>query len=215
MGKTRVMIVDDHPIMQLGLAELIGAEPDLEVCGTAGEVSEALQKIDALRPEVAVVDISLKGGSGIELIEQCKSRYGDVRILVSSMYDESLFAERALRAGAMGFINKQENTDLLIVAIRQIIGGQVYLSPKMANRLLRTVVGGVPPSGDPIVGLSTRELEVFELIGQGMTTKQVARKLHLSPKTIETHREKIKSKLNLKNSAELSCRAVQWVLERR
>jgi DNA-binding NarL/FixJ family response regulator len=215
MGKTRVLVVDDHPIMQLGLSELINAEPDLEVCATAGDVTEALQKIESTQPEVAIVDISLKGGSGIELLEQIKSRHHEVKVLVSSMYDESLFAERALRAGAMGFINKQETTDKVIAALRQILGGQIYVSPRMANRLLRTVVGGAASTADPIVGLSTRELEVFELIGQGMTTKQVARKLHLSPKTIETHREKIKSKLNLKNSAELSCRAVQWVLERR
>ncbi len=215
MTKTRVFIVDDHPVVRLGLAELIEHEPDLEVCGTAAEVSEAMHQIESVHPDVAVVDISLKGGNGIELIEQTKARHTDVKILVSSMYDESLFAERALRAGAMGFINKQEPPDELLSALRQVISGQVYLSARMANRLLNCVVGGRAPQRDPIEGLSNRELEVFELVGQGMTTKQIARRLTLSPKTIETHREKIKKKLSLKNSAELSCRAVQWVLERR
>lgn len=212
--KSRVLIVDDHPIIQVGLAELINAEPDMEVCGTATDVDGALEEIDSKHPDVAIVDISLKGGNGLALIEQVKNRHAQIRMLVSSMYDESLFAERALRAGAMGFVNKQEDSEKLIQAIRMVQTGQVYLSPKMANRLLNSVVAGQPANLNPVGGLSNRELEVFEHIGQGLTTKQIARKLHLSPKTIETHREKIKSKLNLKNSAELSCRAVQWVLER-
>lgn len=215
MGKTRVLIVDDHPVMRMGLTELIEHEPDLEVCGTAADVAEAMQLIDAHHPDVAIVDISLRGGNGIELIEQAKARHAEVKVLVSSMYDEALFAERVLRAGAMGFINKQEPPEEMLSALRQVISGQVYLSARMANRLLNCVVGGRTPQRDPIEGLSNRELEVFELVGQGMTTKQIARRLVLSPKTIETHREKIKKKLGLKNSAELSCRAVQWVLERR
>lgn len=215
MGKSRVLVVDDHPIVQLGLADLIAHEPDLEVCATAADVSEAIQQVETVRPNVAVIDISLKGGSGIELIELLRNRHPELKMLVSSMHDESLFAERALRAGAMGFINKQEAPEEVIAAIRQVLSGQVYLSARMANRLLHCVVGGKSLHHNPIEDLSNRELEVFELIGQGMTTKQIARKLHLSPKTIETHREKIKRKLDLKNSAELSCRAVQWSLERR
>lgn len=215
MNKTRVLIVDDHPVMRLGMVELLEGEPDMEICGTASDVPEGLQQIEALHPDVAIVDISLKGGNGIELIEHAKARHLDVKMLVSSMYDESLFAERVLRAGAMGFISKQEPPEEMLSALRQVIAGQVYLSVRMANRLLNCVVGGRTPQRDPIEGLSNRELEVFELVGQGMTTKQIARRLTLSPKTIETHREKIKKKLSLKNSAELGCRAVQWVLERR
>jgi DNA-binding NarL/FixJ family response regulator len=214
MDKARVLIVDDHPVTQHGLAELINAEPDLMACGAAGDIAEAIEQIEHCRPDAAIIDLSLRDGSGIALIEQVKSRYPEMRMLVSSMYDESLFAERVMRAGAMGYINKQETTEKLIFAIRQVLLGEVYLSPRMANRLLRCVVRGSLGSDNPIDGLSNRELEVFELIGQGMTTKQIAGRLHLSPKTIETHREKIKGKLALRNSAELSCRAVQWVIER-
>lgn len=214
-SRYRVLIVDDHPIVRHGLAELVGHEPDLQVCGEAGDTPEALRQVEATQPHVVIVDISLKSGHGIELIEQIKAKYDQIKMLVSSIHDESLFAERALRAGAMGYINKQEATEKVIDAIRQVLRGEIYLSPRMSNRLLHTVVGGDRLNEDPIGGLSNRELEVFEMIGQGLTTKQIAGKLHLSPKTIETHREKIKMKLNLANSTELSHRAVQWVLENR
>jgi len=211
----RVLIVDDHPVVRRGLAELINDEPDLEVCGEACDASDALRQVEVKHPDVVVVDISLQSGNGIELIQQIKERDDRIKTLVSSMHDESLFAERALRAGAMGYLNKQEPTEKVIDAIREVINGQVYLSSKMANRLLQSVVGGETLDQDPIGSLSNRELEVFELIGQGLTTKKIAGRLHLSPKTIETHREKIKTKLNLSNSTELSRRAVQWVLEHR
>jgi DNA-binding NarL/FixJ family response regulator len=213
--KYRVLIVDDHPIVRHGLAELIAHEPDLEVCGEASDTPEALRQVEATQPHVVIVDISLKSGHGIDLIEQVKAKDERIKMLVSSIHDESLFAERALRAGAMGYINKQEATEKVIDAIRQVLRGEIYLSPRMSNRLLHTVVGGERLDQNPIEGLSNRELEVFEMIGQGLTTKQIAGKLHLSPKTIETHREKIKMKLNLANSTELSHRAVQWVLENR
>ena len=174
-----------------------------------------MHQVEATQPHVVIVDISLKSGHGIDLIEQIKAKDEHIRMLVSSIHDECLFAERALRAGAMGYINKQEATEKVIDAIRQVIRGDIYLSPRMSNRLLHTVVGGDRLEQNPIEGLSNRELEVFEMIGQGLTTKQIAGKLHLSPKTIETHREKIKMKLNLANSTELSHRAVQWVLENR
>lgn len=211
----RVLIVDDHPVVRRGLAELIGDEPDLEVCGEASDAPDALRQVEMKHPDVVVVDISLQAGNGIELIQQIKERDERIKTLVSSMHDESLFAERALRAGAMGYINKQEPTERVIDAIHEVLGGQVYLSARMANRLLQSVVGGETLEQDPIGSLSNRELEVFELIGQGLTTKKIAGRLHLSPKTIETHREKIKTKLNLNNSTELSRRAVQWVLENR
>jgi DNA-binding NarL/FixJ family response regulator len=211
----RVLIVDDHPVVRRGLAELISDEPDLEVCGEASDAPDALRQVETRHPDVVVVDISLQSGNGIELIQQIKERDERIKTLVSSMHDESLFAERALRAGAMGYINKQEPTEKVIDAIREVLSGQVYLSARMANRLLQSVVGGETLEQDPIGSLSNRELEVFELIGQGLTTKKIAGRLHLSPKTIETHREKIKTKLNLSNSTELSRRAVQWVLENR
>lgn len=214
-GKYRVLIVDDHPIVRHGLAELISAEPDMEVCGQASDTNEALEQVEATHPHVAVIDISLKSGHGIELIEQIKTRDRHLKMLVSSIHDETLFAERALRAGAMGYLNKQEAVEKIIEALRQILRGEIYLSPSMSNRLLHAVVSGEPLDENPIDSLSNRELEVFEMIGQGLSTKQIARKLHLSPKTVETHREKIKSKLNLANSTELSHRAIQWVLENR
>jgi DNA-binding NarL/FixJ family response regulator len=207
-----VLIVDDHPLVRRGLAELLAAEKDLEVCGEAADADEAVRLIEQRKPQVVVLDLSLKNSNGIELIERIKARDNGVRVLVSSMHDESLFAERVLRAGGMGYINKQEPIEKLILAIRQILQGDVYLSPRMAGRLLQAAVGA-PLDRNPIETLSNRELEVFQFIGQGMTTKQIAQKLELSPKTIETHREKIKSKLNLANSIELSRHAVRWVLQ--
>jgi DNA-binding NarL/FixJ family response regulator len=214
-AKSRVLIVDDHPLVRHGLAELIEDDPKLEVCGEAADAEEALRQVEATHPHVVVVDISLKSGHGIELIEQIKARHEHVRMLVSSVHDESLFAERALRAGAMGYVNKQEATETVIGAIHQILRGEIYLSEDMANRLLKTVVGGEPLDEDPIKSLSNREIEVFEMIGQGLATKEIGKKLHLSPKTVETHREKIKSKLNLASSTELTHRAMQWVMENR
>jgi DNA-binding NarL/FixJ family response regulator len=209
----RVLIVDDHPIVRRGLADLIAREPDLEVCGEASDAAEALSQLETARPAVAVIDISLRSGHGLELIAQIKAKDERVKMLVSSMHDELLFAERSLRAGATGYIPKQEPTEKLVDAIREVVHGGVYLTPRMSNRLLHHVVGGKPLDENPITGLSNRELEVFEMIGQGLTTQQIAQRLHLSAKTVETHREKIKGKLNLKNSSELSRRAVQWSLE--
>lgn len=212
--KYRVLIVDDHPIVRRGLADLIDQEADLEVCGEASDTAEALRLVDSAAPDVAVIDMSLKSGHGLELIEQIRLKNDRVKMLVSSMHDELLFAERSLRAGAMGYVPKHEPTEKLVDAIRQVLRGQVYLTPRMSNRLLHCVVGGTAAEdNNPIKGLSNRELEVFEMIGQGLTTQNIAQKLQLSDKTVETHREKIKRKLNLRNSAELSRSAVQWVLE--
>jgi DNA-binding NarL/FixJ family response regulator len=213
--QVRVLIVDDHPLVRRGLAETIAAESDMAVCGEAADGSEALRLVEAAHPHVMIIDLSLKTGHGIDLIEQIKARDDQIKMIVSSMHDESLFAERVLRAGAVGYLNKQEPTERIIESIRQVMRGEIALSPRMANRLLHSVVGGEPLTQDPIHTLSNRELEVFDMIGQGMSTKQIASKLHLSHKTIETHREKIKTKLNLGNANELSHRAVQWVLEKR
>lgn len=212
--KSRVMLVDDHPLVRRGLAEVMTREPDLEVCAEAGDVPEALEQIEQARPDVIVIDLTLKTGHGLELIEKIKDRHSHVKMLVSSMHDEMLFAERVLRAGAMGYVTKQEPPDTLLRAVRQVLRGEVYLSPRMTNRLLHRMAAGQTSQGDPVESLSNRELEVYEMIGQGLTIQQIAVRLHLSPKTVETHREKVKQKLNLKSSAELNRRAVQWVLER-
>ncbi len=211
-GKHTVLIVDDHPLVCRGLAEFIAEEKDLEVCGEASDAAEAMRLVEHWHPHVVVLDLSLKNSNGFKLIERIKSCDEGIRILVSSMHDESLFAERVLRAGGMGYINKQEPIEKVIQAIRQILQGDVYLSPRMAGRLLQAAVGATLDR-NPIETLSNRELEVFQLIGQGLTTKQIAEKLELSPKTVETHREKIKTKLKLANSIELSRHAVQWVLQ--
>lgn len=211
--KNRVFLVDDHPLVRRGLANVIAGEPDLEVCGEASDVLEALRDVEKAGPDIVVVDLSLKSGHGIDLIEQLKAKDERIKTLVSSMHDEMLFAERVLRAGAMGYVSKQEPPETLLQAIRQVLRGEVYLSPRMTNRLLRGVATGALPQRNPIHGLSNRELEVYEMIGQGLTIQQIAGKLNLSPKTVETHREKVKQKLNLKSSAELNRRAVQWVLE--
>ena len=210
--KHRIFIVDDHPIVRRGLSELIGMEPDMEVCGEAADVAEAIKLIDSTKPDVAIIDISLKSGHGLELIEHIKANHENVKMLVSSVHDEMLFAERSLRAGALGYIPKLETTENLLDAIHQVLRGEIYLTAHMSNRLMHNLVSKDMDS-DPIKSLSNRELEVFEMIGQGLTTQQIAGKLKLSAKTVETHREKIKGKLDLKNSTELNRRAVQWVLE--
>ena len=212
--RSRVFLVDDHPLVRRGLADIIGRESDLEVCGEAADVQEAIREVQHAQPDIVVVDLTLKTGHGLELIEKLKDRNAHVKILVSSMHDETLFAERVLRAGAMGYVSKQEPPEMLLRAIRQVLQGDVYLSPRMTSRLLHGVARGHATQDDPVQNLSNREIEVFEMIGQGLTVQQIAMRLHLSPKTIETHREKVKQKLNVKSSAELNRHAVQWVLER-
>ena len=212
-GKYKVLIVDDHPIVRHGLGELIARQPDLKMCGEAADAAEALRQVEATRPDVAVVDISLDGDNGIELVEQIKALYPEVKTLVSSMHDEKTYAGRALRAGALGYINKRESIRKVIDAVRQVLGGEIYLSPQMASQLLHRAAVGQSLDNDPVDTLSNRELEVFEMIGQGMNTQQIAGKLGLSPRTVETHRKKIKTKLNLQNSAQLSRAAFLWVQE--
>jgi DNA-binding NarL/FixJ family response regulator len=209
---TRILLVDDHPIVRQGLKELVEQEPDMSVCGQAENVSQALQAVDQSRPHIAIVDISLQDSSGIELIKDLKARDADLPVLVLSMHDETLYAERALRAGARGYVMKEEATERLMTAIRKVLGGDIYLSDKMGARLLsKFVAGGPQAGGSPIERLSDRELQVFELIGQGLGTRQIAQSLHLSVKTIESHREHIKDKLRLASSTELLRHAMQWV----
>ena len=212
--RMRVLIVDDHALVRRGLAELIEREPDLEVCGEAVDADEAMQQVEAVRPDLVIIDLSLKSGHGINLIKQIRTNHKNVKMLVSSMHDESLFAERAVRAGALGYISKDQPTETVLQAIRQVLRGQLYLSSQMTSNLLgRAVDGKEIAERSPLECLSDRELEVFQRIGQGQTTRQIAADLDLSVKTIETYREHIKKKLNLKNSAELNRHAVQWVLE--
>jgi DNA-binding NarL/FixJ family response regulator len=209
---TRVLLVDDHPIVRRGLAELIDQEPGFSVCGEAQNAQEALDSVAALQPDLAVVDVSLQGTSGIELIKDVKIRYPDMLVLVLSMHDETLYAERVLRAGARGYVMKEEATEKLMTAIRKVLSGQIYLSEKMAARALSKFIHGArDTNGSPLECLSDRELQVFELIGRGRGTRQIAETLHLSVKTIESHREHIKSKLNLTRSTELMQHAIQWV----
>ncbi len=211
-GKKRILLVDDHPIVRQGLAELIDAQKDLTVTGTASNMQTALDLIDKLIPDLVIVDISLSGNNGIELVKNIKVRHPKMLILMLSMHDESLYAVRSLRAGASGYIMKQEATDKVLTAIRQVLNGEIYLSEKMEKRMVSQLVGAgrTERTGNPIEDLTDRELEVFGLIGQGHGTRQIAEKLHLSIKTVESHRAHIKEKLNLKTATELVQHAIQW-----
>lgn len=212
----RILVVDDHELMRNGLARMIDQEADLEVCGEAAGVDDALAKLAATRPDLVIVDVALKQGNGIDLIKRIKSRQPTVRMIVLSMHDESLYAERALRAGAMGYVNKQAPARSIIDAIGQVRDGRLYLSERISQRMMRrAVVGGNELENSAMDTLSDRELEVFELIGEGLTTGQLAERLHLSPRTIETYRQRLKVKLDLNSAGELRREAVLWVLEKR
>ena len=211
-NKHKILIVDDHPIIRQGLAELINQEGDFVVCGRVEDAHQAMEAIRKQQPALVVVDISLKDSSGIELIKNIKVQYPETAVLVLSMHDESVYAERALRAGAKGYIMKQEASERVIQAIRKVLNGQVYLSDKMAAKMMNKLVGARADVGvSAMEQLSDRELEVFTLIGQGQGTRQIAHKLHLSIKTIETYRAHIKEKLNLADATELLQHAIQWV----
>ena len=209
----RVLIVDDHPVVRDGLTALILTQPDLEVCGEAEDTAGALALIEAARPDVAVIDISLKAGNGIDLIKRIAARHASVRTLVWSMYPENLYAERALRAGAQGYLNKAQATHHVLDAIRAILQGRVYVSGVIAEQLLQRVVGRKTEECSGIDSLSDRELEAFQFLGEGMTTESIAEKMHVSPKTVETFRCRIKEKLGISNLTELIQRAAQWVVE--
>jgi DNA-binding NarL/FixJ family response regulator len=214
-NKARILLVDDHPALREALATRIGRQPDLEVCGEAGDLPEALTKVDELRPDLAVVDITLKSGNGIELIKRIKDRDTPVSILVCSMHNESLYAERALRAGALGYINKDQATDKIVEAIRRVLDGKVYLSDGAVESVLHRTVGGDRKhiARLPLDLLADRELEVFRFIGEGVKTAEIARRMHLSVKTIETYRDRIRQKLDLKDGTELAHFATKWMLQ--
>ena len=212
-NQAQVLIVDDHPAVREALALRINRQPDMKVCGEAADMRDALRLIADSEPDVAVVDISLKTGSGIDLIKRIKDRSDRVRILVWSMHSESLYAERALRAGALGYDNKDQATDRIVEAIRRVLAGKVWLSEVMAERLLQRSVGGSGEDRSPLDVLADRELEVFRLIGEGVKTAEIAERLHLSVKTVETYRDRIRQKLDLSDGTKLVHYATQWVLE--
>lgn len=213
-NKVKILIVDDHPMIREGLVSVLSREPDFEVCGQADDIPEALKLVEETSPDLAIVDISLKTGNGIDLIQRIKARNNSVQILISSLYDEMIYAERALRAGAMGYVSKQEPAQQIVAAIRQILAGRIYTSERVGDQLQQLALGRQQRNGkSPIESLSNRELEVYTLIGQGLQTTEIADQLRLSVKTVETHRQRIKRKLGLTSTTELFRSAVQWVLE--
>lgn len=207
----RILIVEDHPIMRSGLVQLISQEKDFFVCGEFEDAGHAFGAIEKIKPDIAIVDLSLKASSGLELIKSIKAAYPKLIMLVLSMYDEALYAERTLRAGAAGYVMKQEATDKILVALRKVSSGAIYLSERMSSKFMHQLVGGgrAAADGSLIERLSDRELEVFGLIGEGRGTRQIAEQLHLSIKTVESHRAHIKEKLNLRSATELVHRAIQ------
>ena len=207
----RVLIVDDHPIVRQGLAQLLEQEEDLTVCGEASCAQSALEAIEQLEPSIVIVDILLKDVNGFELIKMIKSRFGKIPVLVMSMHDESLYAERSLRAGARGYIMKEEATDKMLTAVRKVMDGEIYLSDRMVSRILHRLAEGKDEAESPLNRLSDRELEVFQLLGEGTPTRQIAERLNVSVKTVESYRAHIKEKLELASSTELIKQAVQWV----
>ena len=211
----KVLIVDDHPAIREALAIRVSSQDDLEVCGEAADLHEAIKLADETAPDVAIIDIALKTGNGIDLIQRLRSRNQKIRTIIWSMYSEDLYAERALRAGAMGYINKEQATSKILDAIRQILGGKVYLSEAMTEKLLHRTVGEKSDTlgHHPVESLSDRELEVFRLIGEGVRTSEIAERLHLSVKTVETYRDRIREKLKLKDGLELARYAIKWMLD--
>lgn len=210
-AKKRILIVDDHPMLREGLAQLIGSETDLEVCGQAADAYQALEAVKSLGPDLVLADITLPGKNGLELIKDAQALHPGLSVLVISMHDESIYAERVLRAGGRGYIMKQEGGKKLLAAIRQVLNGQIYVSDKMAARILELFSGRRESPRSPIDTLTDREFEVFQLIGLGKATKTIARQLHLSVKTVEVHRVNIKRKLKLRTAPELVHYAVRWV----
>jgi DNA-binding NarL/FixJ family response regulator len=208
-SKKKVVIVDDHAIVRQGLAELINDQPDLIAVGEAESPPGAMKVIEQTQPDVAVVDITLAGGDGIELCRQIHERWPDLAVLVLSMHDEQLYAERVLRAGAMGYVMKQEPQEKVMAAIRRVLDGDTYLSEAVAAKLLRSFSGRGAGEIPPLQRLSDRELQIFRLIGEGRNVKDIAEALYLSPKTVETHKDHIKQKLNLETNNDLLRYAIE------
>ena len=211
--KKTVFVVDDHPLLRQGLAMLINRESDLMVCGEAEEAPTAMKALAAARPDIVIADISLNGPDGLDLLKNLRILYPDLPVLILSMHDESIYAERALRARANGYIMKQEATEKVLVAVRRILDGEIYLSYRMANKLLQQYMSGQTAETDSrLTALSDRELEVFRLIGDGLGTRRIAEVLHLSIKTVESYQAHLKEKLSLRTGRELMQHAIQWKL---
>jgi DNA-binding NarL/FixJ family response regulator len=209
--RKRIILVDDHPMTRAGLAELINKQPDLEMCCDAGSPAEALQKMSKARPDLLVTDITMPGRSGLEFIKDALAFHPKLPILVVSMHDEQMYAERALHCGARGYIMKEAGAEMLLTAMRCVLSGEIYLSNRVSGLLLGKLIGRPPrASSSPIEKLTDREFDVFRLLGEGKTTREIALQLHLSPKTVDVHRSHIKEKLALKGSTALLRFAVRW-----
>jgi DNA-binding NarL/FixJ family response regulator len=212
--KARVVIVEDHPMFRERLAHLINKEEDMVVCGEADNALEGLALIQRSKPSLAIVDISLRGSGGLDLLKDLTAHKINLPVLVLSMHDESLYAERALRAGAKGYITKHEASTKVMTALRQVLRGEIYLDPRATARILHKIVGGKNAAAQPIDRLTDRELAVFELIGEGRTTREIGGRLHVGLTTVDTYRARIKEKLNLENAAQLHTEASRWIQER-
>lgn len=207
----RIVIVDDHPLFRKGLEQLINSSGDaFHICGEAGDAAEGMTVIRQLKPDLAIVDLSLPGANGIELIKNIRAEFQKMPVLILSMYDESLYALRALRAGAQGYVMKQEALENVVIAIRKVLAGRPYLSSEMSAKLITNFARG-SNQASPTDKLSDRELEILELIGKDRDMREIAKALHISAKTVETHRAHIKVKLNLKNARQVTRFAVQWL----
>jgi DNA-binding NarL/FixJ family response regulator len=211
-AKKKILVVDDHPFMRAGMTQLIDRQPDLQVCGEAGNSADAMREVARCHPDLVLTDLTMPGRGGLEFIKDLQAMAAGVPVLVMSMHDEAIYAERVLRAGGRGYIMKEAGGENLLAAVRQVLRGEVYVSPRMAARLLEMFSGRKPRgSSSPIEKLSDREFEVFQLIGQGNSTRDIAARLNLSPKTVDVHRGHIKEKLELKDTTALVRHAVRWV----
>lgn len=211
-NRTRILLVDDHAVVRFGIGQLINREPDLVVCGEEEDAGRAMRAIESLKPNLVIADISLKDSSGLELMRNIKAQYPRMPVLVVSAHDESIYAEIAFRAGALGYLMKQEALEKVVTAVRRVLGGNIYVSEALAARMLQQQVRGQKDINQtPVKTLSDREMEVFQLIGRWKKTTEIAHELHLSVKTIEYYREQIKRKLDLKDAGELTQYATSWV----
>lgn len=213
-SKSRILIVEDHPMFREQIAHLIGREPDMLICGEADNIRDGLELACKLQPHLIIVDISLRGASGLELLKQLRGQALDIPALVLSMHDESLYAERAFRAGARGYITKHEASAKVMTAVRQVLQGEIFVQPKFVSVLVKKIASGDNVAADSVSALTDRELDVFEFIGRGLTTREISARLNIGATTIETYRARIKEKLQLENAAQLQTHAARWVEKR-
>lgn len=207
----QIFLVEDHPVVRRGLATLLDAEMGLDVCGEAGTAAATLEQIPEAEPDLVLVDLSLEERSGLDLIKDIQTRWPDVALLVVSMHDETLYALRSLRAGAQGYVMKKEATDVLVDAVRQVLDGRIYVSTEIQERLIQNLHGHTILADSPLKSLSDRELQVFQELGHGLKTSEIAEQLHLSPKTVYSYQSRIKDKLGIDSTPKLRQRAAVWV----